>query len=417
MKHEAVPAPGSEQAEVQAAIWKNSLRDYGLLFSLLVIMGFFYIITGGVSLAPLNLTNLILQNSYVVIMGLGMLLIIVSGNIDLSVGSIVGFVGGTAAMFMVGFHVPGLDIDVKAPWEPVVLGSLIFGALIGCVQGYFVAYARIPAFIVTLGGMLIFRGLTGNMLMGQFVGPFDRNFQDISAGFLPDFADIPGLKGLVAGSHFHWGAMLIGVVAVVLMVVIGLRRWRHARAEQMETEPFALFIGKTTIFSLLILFIAYQLATYKGLPEVLVIMAVLILIYGFVTTRTTTGRRIYALGGNRMAAELSGIRTNRLIFLTFVNMGVLAALAGLIVAARLNSATPSAGLSFELDVIAACFIGGASATGGVGKVMGVVIGAFVMGVMNNGMSIYGLGIYWQQVVKGIVLLAAVYVDLYQKSKE
>ena len=248
-------------------------------------------------------------------------------------------------------------------------------------------------------------------------GPFDRNFQNISAGFLPDVTDYPALKAMLGGSNFHWGAMTIGVVAVVLMIFLGLRRWRHARAEQMETEPLALFIGKMTIFSALILFITYQLASYKGLPEVLVIMAVLILIYAFLTTRTTIGRRIYAIGGNRLAAELSGIRTDRLIFLTFVNMGVLAALAGLIVAARLNSATPSAGLSFELDVIAACFIGGASAYGGVGKVMDVVIGAFVMGVMNNGMSIYGLGIYWQQVVKGIVLLTAVYVDLYQKSKE
>jgi putative multiple sugar transport system permease protein len=417
MKHEAMPAPDSEQAEIQAAIWKSSLRDYGLLLTLLVIMAFFYFLTGGISIAPLNLTNLILQNSYVVIMALGMLLIIVAFYIDLSIGSVVGFVGGTAAMLMVGFHVPGLNIDVKLPWEVVVPLSLVLGGVIGSVQGWFVAYAKVPSFIVTLAGMLIFRGLTGNMLMGQFVGPFDRSFQDISAGFVPDVTDFPALKAALGGTNFHWITMLIGVIAVVLMVVLGLRRWTRARAEQMETEPLALFAGKMTIFSALILFITYQLASYKGLPVVLIIMAVLILIYGFITTRTTIGRRIYAIGGNRLAAELSGIRTNRLIFLTFANMGVLAALAGLIVAARLNSATPSAGLGFELDVIAACFIGGASAYGGVGKVMGVVIGAFVMGVMNNGMSIYGLGIFWQQVVKGIVLLTAVYVDLYQKSKE
>ena len=184
----------------------------------------------------------------------------------------------------------------------------------------------------------------------------------------------------------------------------------------METEPFALFVGKNAIFAILIVGLSYLLASYRGLPNVLIIMGVLILLYTFVTTRMTIGRRIYALGGNRLAAQLSGIRTERLIFATFVNMGVLAGLAGLIVAARLNSATPSAGNSFELDVIAACFIGGASASGGVGKVMGVVIGAFVMGVMNNGMSILGIGIYWQYVVKGIVLLAAVYVDVYQKNR-
>ncbi len=416
MRHEAVPAAGPEQADAHASFWKSSLRDYGLLFSLLVIMGFFYFLTDGVSLAPLNVTNLILQNSYVVIMALGMLLIIVGGNIDLSVGSIVGFVGAVAATMIVGFHLPGLDVDVKIPWAYVVLISLVLGGAIGAAQGYFVAFSRIPSFIVTLGGMLIFRGLTGNMLLGQFVGPFPREFQDISSGFIPDFGDFAFLKPLVGSSHFHWGSMIVGVIGVATLITTGVRRWSRSRAQAMETEPFALFIGKTLIFALLILFFSYRLASYKGLPEVLIIMGVLTLIYAFVTTRMTIGRRIYALGGNRLAAQLSGIRTERLTFLTFVNMGVLAALAGLIVAARLNSATPSAGLSFELDVIAACFIGGASASGGVGKVMGVVIGAFVMGVMNNGMSIYGLGIYWQQVVKGIVLLAAVYIDVYQKNK-
>jgi putative multiple sugar transport system permease protein len=414
MKHEAIAAPGPEQAK--AGFWKDSLRDYGLLFSLLVIMGFFYFLTDGISLAPLNVTNLILQNSYVVIMALGMLLIIVGGNIDLSVGSIVGFVGAIAATLMVGFHFPGLEIDVKVPWQAVILISLVLGGAIGAAQGYFVAFSKIPSFIVTLGGMLIFRGLTGNMLLGQFVGPFPKSFQNISAGFIPDFDDFELFKPLVGGSNFHWGSMIVGIIGAAVLIYTGVRRWSRSRAGAMETEPFALFIGKNAIFALLILFFSYQLASYKGLPEVLIIMGVLILIYAFVTTRMTIGRRIYALGGNRLAAQLSGIRTDRLTFFTFVNMGVLAGLAGLIVAARLNSATPSAGQSFELDVIAACFIGGASASGGVGKVMGVVIGAFVMGVMNNGMSIYGLGIYWQMVVKGVVLLSAVYIDVYQKSK-
>jgi putative multiple sugar transport system permease protein len=412
MKHEAIAVPGPGEA-ARAVFWKDSLRDYGLLFSLLVIMGFFYFLTDGVSLAPLNVTNLILQNSYVVIMALGMLLIIVGGNIDLSVGSIVGFVGAIAATLMVGFHAPWLDIDVKVPWQIVIPIALVLGGVIGAAQGYFVAFSKIPSFIVTLGGMLIFRGLTGNMLLGQFVGPFPKSFQNISAGFIPDFDDFGLLK---SDSNFHWGSMLVGVIGAVVLIVTGVRRWRRAQAQAMEGEPFALFIGKNAIFAGLILFFCYQLASYKGLPEVLIIMGVLTLIYAFVTTRMTIGRRIYALGGNKLAAQLSGVRTERLTFLTFVNMGVLAGLAGLIVAARLNSATPSAGQSFELDVIAACFIGGASASGGVGKVMGVVIGAFVMGVMNNGMSIYGLGIYWQMVVKGIVLLSAVYIDIYQKNK-
>ena len=416
MKQEAISAPGPAPASARTGFWKDSLRDYGLLFSLLVIMGFFYFLTDGISLAPLNVTNLILQNSYVVIMALGMLLIIVGGNIDLSVGSIVGFVGAIAATLMVGFHAPWLDMDIKVPWEPVILISLVLGGAIGAAQGYFVAFSRIPSFIVTLGGMLIFRGLTGNMLLGQFVGPFPKAFQNISAGFIPDFADFDAFKPLLGGSEFHWGSMIVGIVGAAVLIYTSLRRWSRSRAQAMDAEPFVLFIGKNAIFALLILFFSYQLASYRGLPEVLIIMGVLILIYAFVTTRMTIGRRIYALGGNKLAAQLSGIRTERLTFLTFVNMGLLAGLAGLIVAARLNSATPSAGQSFELDVIAACFIGGASASGGVGKVMGVVIGAFVMGVMNNGMSIYGLGIYWQMVVKGVVLLSAVYIDVYQKSK-
>ena len=406
MKHEAVEPPSKDQTG--DGFWKSNLRDYGLLGSLLVIIALFEYLTGGVLLAPANITNLILQNSYIVIMALGMLLIIVGGNIDLSVGSIVGFIGAIAATMMV---------DYKIPWVPVVGISLVAGGLIGAAQGYFVAYAKIPSFIVTLGGMLVFRGLTGNILLGQFVGPFPRDFQSISSGFIPDVISAPllALFGDGIGANFRWTSMLIGLVGAALLVFTSARRWRRAKAHTMETEPLALFVGKNAVFALLIVGFCYLLASYRGLPNVLIIMSALILLYMFVTQRMTIGRRIYALGGNRMAAQLSGIRTERLIFLTFVNMGALAGLAGLIVAARLNSATPSAGNSFELDVIAACFIGGASASGGVGKVMGVVIGAFVMGVMNNGMSILGIGIYWQYVVKGLVLLAAVYVDGYQKN--
>ncbi len=407
MSQGTVAAPSADQANASASFWKNNLRDYGLLVSLLLIMGFFEIMTGGVLLDPVNITNLILQNSYIVIMALGMLLVIVGGNIDLSVGSIVGFVGAVSASLMV---------YEKVPYPPVIVMALILGGLIGAAQGYFIAYSKIPAFIVTLAGMLIFRGLTGNMLLGQFVGPFAKGFQAISAGFIPDFSDYGILKAPEGQDQFFWLTMLIGVVGAALLIYTSTRRWMRDNAQSMETEPFPLFVGKNVIFAGLILGFSYLLAGNKGLPNVLVIMAVLVLLYTFVTTRMTIGRRIYAMGGNRLAAQLSGVRVERLTFLTFVNMGVLAGLAGLIVAARLNSATPSAGNSFELDVIAACFIGGVSASGGVGKVMGVVIGAFFMGVMNNGMSILGIGIFWQQVVKGVVLLAAVYVDVYQKSK-
>jgi putative multiple sugar transport system permease protein len=404
MSAPAVAPNTSATKEMRSELWKDNLRDYGLLASLLLIVAFFYFITEDhASVAPGNITNLVMQNSYVVIMALGMLLVIVGGNIDLSVGATVGFVGAVAGSLMV---------YAKWPYPIVIVLSLVIGGAIGAAQGVLVAYARIPSFIVTLGGMLIFRGLTGNLLLGQFVGPFARGFQNIASGFMPDLEfDAGPYLGQV-----NIIAILIGVLGALAMFALSLRSWRRARRENMEAEPLLLLIVKNTVFAIIIIGVAYKLAAYKGLPIILVIMALLTLLYAFVTTRTVVGRRIYALGGNRLAAQLSGVKTERLIFLTFVNMGLLAGLAGLVVAARLNSSTPSAGNSFELDVIAACFIGGVSASGGVGKVMNVVIGALFMGVMNNGMSLIGLGIFWQQVVKGLVLLAAVYVDVYQKSK-
>jgi putative multiple sugar transport system permease protein len=402
-------APTKLSSETRSQLWKDNLRDYGLLGSLLLIVAFFYVITADhASVAPVNVTNLVMQNSYVVIMALGMLLVIVGGNIDLSIGSIVGFVGAIAGTLMV---------YLKVPYPAVIVLCLAMGVGIGAAQGYLVAYAKMPSFIVTLGGMLIFRGLTGNLLLGQFVGPFAKGFQNIASGFIPDITDIPGLRsGLPEWADIRWVSLIIGVGGALAMFVFSIRRWRRAKAEAMDVEPLPLLLGKNLIFAAIIVGIAWDLALYKGLPVILVIMGALILFYGFVTTRTVVGRRIYALGGNKLAAQLSGVKTDRLTFLTFANMGLLAALAGLVVAARLNSATPSAGNSFELDVIAACFIGGVSASGGVGKVMNVVIGALFMGVMNNGMSLIGLGIFWQQVVKGLVLLAAVYVDVYQKNK-
>jgi putative multiple sugar transport system permease protein len=390
--------------EMRSELWKDNLRDYGLLVSLLLIVLFFYVITEEhASVAPVNITNLVMQNSYVVIMALGMLLVIVGGNIDLSVGSTVGFVGAVAGSLMV---------YAKVPYPFVIVLSLAIGAAIGAAQGVLVAYARIPSFIVTLGGMLIFRGLTGNLLLGQFVGPFARGFQNIASGFIPDLDFNAGPDV----GHLKMISLTIGVVGAIVMFAQSLRSWLRARRENIEGEPILLLIVKNLVFAAIIIGVAYKLSAYKGLPVVLVIIACLTLFYGFVTTRSVVGRRIYALGGNRLAAQLSGVKTERLIFLTFANMGLLAGLAGLVVAARLNSSTPSAGNSFELDVIAACFIGGVSASGGVGKVMNVVIGALFMGVMNNGMSLIGLGIFWQQVVKGLVLLAAVGVDVYQKSK-
>lgn len=377
---------------------KTHFRDYGMLLALLAIMLFFQFATNGTLLRPLNLTNLVLQNSYIVIMALGMLLVIVAGHIDLSVGSIVGFVGGLAAMMM-----------VRWGFDPVTttIACLIVGGLIGAAQGYWVAYFKVPSFIVTLAGMLVFKGLTLALLGGMSVGPFPVGFQRLSSGFIPDF---------FGGEGFNYTALFIGIASVIAIVYFSMRSRSNQLRHDVETAPFSLFLAKNALLAFFVIAFCYLMATYRGLPNVLIIMAVLIVLYAFVTNRTTIGRRIYALGGNEKAARLSGIKTERLTFLTFVNMGVLAGLAGLIFAARLNTATPKAGLGFELDVIAAVFIGGASATGGVGKVTGAVIGAFVMGVMNNGMSILGIGIDYQQVIKGLVLLAAVSLDVYNRKK-
>lgn len=381
-----------------AGFLKNNLREYGMLMSLVAIMAFFQVMTDGTLMQPLNLTNLILQNSYIVIMALGMLLVIVAGHIDLSVGSVVGFVGALAAVLMV---------QHEWHWLPASLACLVTGAAIGAAQGWFVAFMKIPSFIVTLAGMLVFKGLSLALLQGQSVGPFPEQFQLLSSGFIPD---------VLEGESLRLTSLVIGLALAAALVWLKLRERTRQTAHGMEGEPFAFFIGKNLVFVAIIVLFAYLLASYKGLPNVLIVMALLMALFDFVTRRTVIGRRLYALGGNEKAARLSGIKTDRLSFWTFVNMGVLAALAGMVFAARLNTATPKAGLGFELDVIAACFIGGASASGGVGKVLGAVIGAFIMGVMNNGMSILGIGIDYQQVIKGLVLLAAVFVDVYNKKK-
>ncbi|MGV1752115.1 multiple monosaccharide ABC transporter permease [Agrobacterium sp. CG674] len=377
---------------------RSNIREYGMLIALVAIMVFFQFYTGGILFRPVNLTNLILQNSFIVIMSLGMLLVIVAGHIDLSVGSIVAFVGAVAAILTVQW---GMNPLLAA------LICLGVGGLIGAAQGYWIAYHRIPSFIVTLAGMLVFRGLTLFVLGGKNIGPFPVDFQVVSTGFLPDFGGIEG---------FNTTSMVLTLAITAVLFVLALRRRQVNVRHGISVEPFGFFMVQHLLISGAILFLGYQLSTYRGLPNVLIVMLLLIALYSFVTRRTTIGRRIYAMGGNEKATKLSGINTERLSFLTFVNMGVLAGLAGMIIATRLNSATPKAGAGFELDVIAACFIGGASASGGVGKITGAVIGAFIMGVMNNGMSIVGLGIDFQQMVKGLVLLAAVFFDVYNKNK-
>ncbi|MFL5017184.1 MAG: multiple monosaccharide ABC transporter permease [Rhizobium sp.] len=381
---------------------RGNIREYGMFIALIAIMVFFQFSTGGVLFRPLNLTNIILQNSFIVIMALGMLLVIVAGHIDLSIGSVVGFIGAIAGVMTVQWH------------TNYVLAGIIclaMGALVGGVQGYFVAYHKIPSFIVTLAGMLVFRGLTLFVMTasgtGTSIGPFPPAFQLISIGFLPNAFDMGGINST---------SIILTVVGAVTLFYLAWRKRLSNEKHGNDVEPLGFFLVQNALVTFAILVLGYQLSIYRGFPNVLMVMLVLVAAYAFITRRTTIGRRIYAMGGNEKATKLSGINTERLTFLTFANMGLLAGLAGLIVALRLNSATAKGGFGLELDVIAACFIGGASAQGGVGKVTGAVIGALIMGIMNNGMSIHGLGTDSQQMVKGAVLLAAVFFDVYNKNK-
>ncbi|WP_458119847.1 multiple monosaccharide ABC transporter permease [Paenibacillus sp. Z6-24] len=393
------PVKGSDKdkGSVFSRLFKGNIRQYGMIIALVFIMLLFEILTGGLLLKPINITNLILQNSYILVLAIGMVLVIITGHIDLSVGSIAAFVGAVSAIFMVNWQMN--------PVLAVIL-SIVIGGLIGAWQGFWVAYVRIPAFIVTLAGMLLFRGLTMVVLEGQSISPFPNGFQKISSGFVPDFTN--AATNIVA--------IIAGIALSVLYIVTELRNRASQRKYNFATGSQGLFIAKLIAVVAIINLFTFVLASYSGIPTILVLLFLLIIIYSFVMNKTVMGRHVYAIGGNEKAAGLSGVKTKKVTFWVFVNMGVLAAISGLIFAARLNAATPRAGTNFELDAIAACFIGGASASGGIGTVFGAIIGGLVMGVLNNGMSLVGLGIDWQQGIKGLVLLLAVAFDIYNKNK-
>lgn len=385
--------------ETLKQMFKNNIREYGMVIALVSIMIFFEIASNGVLLKPLNVTNLIQQNSYILVLAIGMLLVIVAFQIDLSVGSIAAFVGAMSAILMV---------DNKIGVVPGVLVSLLIGAVAGAWQGYWISYFKIPAFIVTLAGMLIFRGLTMTALEGQSKGPYPEVFQKMSNGFVPD---------LFGGTTIHITTLVVGVILTLIYIYFEISHRKAKQEYNFDVIPMNFLVAKIVFVGAAINWFMYLLAAYKGIPNVLILLFILIVFYTFVTTKTVVGRHIYALGGNEKAAKLSGVKTERIVFWVFVNMGVMAALSGLVFAARLNAATPKAGTGFELDAIAACFIGGASTAGGIGVVMGAIIGGLVMGVMNNGMSLMGVTIDMQQTIKGLVLLLAVAFDIYTKSKQ
>jgi putative multiple sugar transport system permease protein len=328
------------------------------------------------------------------------LCILSGGNIDLSVGSVSAFIGAVAGT---------LIINMKMDVGLAIFICLLIGIAIGVWQGFWIAYLRIPAFIVTLAGMLMFRGLTIAMLKGLTLSPFPEKFQQISAGFIPDM-----FKGL--GISLNITALMVGAIISVIYVIFQFKKRAEQKRYGFEVITMPLFIMKIILVLIGINLFAYWLAAYKGLPIILVLIGILVFVYSFFTTKTVPGRYIYAMGGNEKAAKLSGINTNKVLFFTYVNMAFLAAVAGIVFAARLNAASPQAGINFELDAIAACFIGGASAYGGIGTVTGSIIGALVMGVLNNGMSIMGVGSDMQMIIKGFVLLVAVAFDVLSKNR-
>ena len=398
----------------------GNVRQFGMLAALVLGLIFFQFTTNGVMLKSLNVTNIFLQNGYIMVMVLGMLLVIVIGHIDLSVGSVAAFTGAVAAVMMTSL---GLDPVIA------VIGTLLLGGLIGVWQGFWIAYLGVPSFIVTLAGMLLFRGLTLWMLGGQPIGPFDESFRAIASGFFPEFiGTVPDPFGAAeivlgpvplpfGGGALHLSTLVMGALLSVAVAVMGLRSRREQLRYGFSVSPTSLFALRNILITVGVMFLAYRISGYNGLPMVALIAFILVGVYMFLTLRTVIGRRIYAVGGNAKAAMLSGVNSRLMVFLTFVNMGVLAALGGLIIAARFNSATPKAGYGFELDVIAATFVGGASMYGGIGTVAGAVIGALFFGVLNIGMGVMSIPIDYQFAIKALVLLGAVFFDVTSKGKD
>ncbi len=397
-------APAEKKSAGLLATLANNSKQYGIVGALVVIVLVFEFLTKGVLLKPNSFVSLIQQNAYVIILAIGMVMVIIATHIDLSVGSIVAFVGGVCAILM---ERQGVN------WMLAILISLIVGLIIGCWQGFWVAYVGIPGFITTLAGMLIFRGLA-TVIVGESVPITSPEFRGIARNYLPQLLGWWG--------PFDGLTIVVGIACIALFAWSQLRRRGKVAKAGLTPEPMALTVTKIVIATLLIGFVTYLLALsgnadQGGIPIMLVILGVLVFVYNFILTRTVFGRHVYAVGGNRKAAILSGINTKRVDFTLFVHMGFLSAIAAVCVLSRLSSATAQAGMEFEMDAIAACFIGGTAVTGGVGTIPGAVVGALVMGVINQGLSIMGVDTAVVKTIKSLVLLGAVAVDILSKRKK
>lgn len=377
------------------------MKQYGMFLALIAIYVVFAIMTGGKNLSPANINNLIMQNGYVVILAVGMLLCVLTGNVDLGVGSVVALTGATVGIMLV---------DYKMNMWVAILAALVIGLLVGMFAGFFIAYLTIPPFVVTLATMLMGRGLTYTLLHAQTKGPFAADFVYIGAGFLPTvkipFGD--GTMDLVS--------IIVAAIVTALLIIAEMKNIATKKKYDFPLNPMWQVVLKLAVLMFIVWFFFYKLSRYNGLPFVLVIMVVLVGIYVFITSKTVAGRQIYALGGNAKAARLSGIDTRKVFFWVYTNMGILSAVAGIVLCSRNGSSTPKAGDGFEMDAIASCYIGGAAVAGGAGTIMGAVVGAFIMGILNNGMSLYGWSTDIQKIVKGAVLLGAVTVDILSKRK-
>ncbi|HPZ04741.1 MAG TPA: sugar ABC transporter permease [Clostridiales bacterium] len=394
----------------------RNLRQYGMIIALVIIIVFFGFVTGGRLIWPRNVSMLVRQNAYVLILAIGMMFcILTGGNVDLSVGSLVALVSAMSGLMATTLGLPsGLAILI----------SVLTGLLAGIWQGFWIAYVRVPPFIATLSGMLVFRGINNIILNGQtlplsglYVTIGTGSVPDIAPNTVPDFLRIGDLLQLQNKPEYLNMTMLVtGLALSIIYVLVVIFNRNSKKKRGYEVQPLSLVIVKIISFFIVINLFSYWLAMDDGLPIMLILLAALYAIYTFIATKTIPGRHIYAMGGNIKAAELSGVNTKKMMFLVYANMGLLSGVAAVVTAGRLMAASPNVGVSFELDAIGACFIGGASAYGGVGTIWGAVVGAFIMGVMNNGMSIIGLNVFLQSVAKGLVVLLAVAFDMYSKSK-
>ncbi|MFA6845711.1 MAG: multiple monosaccharide ABC transporter permease [Sphaerochaetaceae bacterium] len=381
---------------------KIDFKQYGMMIALIAIYLLFAILTKGTNTSSMNINNLIMQNGYIIILSIGMLLCVLTGNIDLGVGSVVAVSGAASAIMVVDYHLP------------VFVGFIVaiaVGLAFGVFTGFFISVLSIPPFIVTLATMLIGRGLTYTVLQAQTKGPLPPNYTMIGAGF------VPSPKITILGTKFDLLSLLVALIATIVVIIAIQKTNRTKKQYGFEVEtPLQSFV-KIVLISFLIWFILIKLAMYKGIPNVMILMLIMTAFYQFLTSNTVSGRQIYALGGNAKAAKLSGINTQKVFFWVYANMGLLCGIAGIVLSARNASATPKAGDGFEMDAIASCYIGGAAIAGGSGSVLGAVVGALIMGILNNGMSLCGLSTDIQKIVKGLVLLGAVTMDLVSKQKK